>query len=186
MPARGTGSNSAVAWPRRSRPSQTVGMFRRREPPPTPEWRSRFDRARRLVLAQDPPSWVAEQLTGLERALAGADTDRRRLAAATAELDIDGAAEKLKHALRDPNPSPAHADLVAALRRRYESIHELLNREAALAASVERALVDLDLLAARSVDLGGRTDRWRLDDGVRRLADDLTALDLAHRELADL
>ena len=39
------------------------------------------------------------------------------------ELDVDRAASELKDALRSPDPSPAHSQLVDSLRERYESIH---------------------------------------------------------------
>jgi hypothetical protein len=161
-------------------------MFRKRPEPPQPAWRERFDRARRLVEAQRPPDFILAQLAGLERAIDGAHADRDRLRDAISQLDADRAAAELKQALRVTNPPPGHDRLVASLRERYESIHRLQNREDDLGAAIDRALVDVDLLAARSVDLGGTDDRWRLDETVRRLADDLTALDLAHRELADL
>jgi hypothetical protein len=41
-------------------------------------------------------------------------------------------------------------------------------------------------LAARSVELGARADRWQLDDTAERLRIEMTALELAHQELADL
>lgn len=161
-------------------------MFRKRPAPPQPAWRDRFDRARRLIESQRPPAWIVERLDAVERAVGDAHADRDRLAGALAQLDVEAAGAELKSALRHADPSAEHASLVASLRERYESVHRLLNREAELGASIERALVDVDLLAARSVELAGRDDRWRLDETVRRLSDDLTALDLAHRELADL
>ena len=75
---------------------------------------------------------------------------------------------------------------VAGLRARYESIHDLMNTQTVIRRTIDAALVDVDLLAARSVELGGRADRWQLDETVERLRIDLDALDQAHRELADL
>ena len=52
--------------------------------------------------------------------------------------------------------------------------------------TVPVAGADIEVLAARSVGLGSGDDAWRLDATVRRLDDDLTALERAHDELADL
>ncbi|MFP5486731.1 MAG: hypothetical protein ACLGHQ_00290, partial [Acidimicrobiia bacterium] len=73
-----------------------------------------------------------------------------------------------------------------SLRQRYETINRLHNRADELGVAIDRALTDIDVLAARSVELGNREDAWRLDAAARRLDDDLTALERAHDELADL
>ena len=162
-------------------------MLRRRasDPPPAPAWQQRFDRARLLIESQRPPAWIAGRLTDLERALAATDDDRQRLTAALSGLDVDRAGAELKEALRSPDPSDSHRQLVDSLRERYETIHGLINREADLATTIERSLADLDLLAARSVELGSSAERWELERTVGLLADDVRALELAHRELAE-
>ncbi len=128
---------------------------------------------------------MSSRLAELRRALEATEDDRVRLSTALAGLDADRAGAELKDALRSPDPSPAHRQLVESLRERYESIHRLVNREADLATTVERSLADLELLAARSVELGSNAERWELERTVTRLADDVRALELAHRELAD-
>ena len=99
-------------------------------------------------------------------------------------LDVDEAAAALKRALR--RSTPGDDALVRSLRERYESIHRVHNRVDELDRIVERALVDVEALAARSLDLGARRDAWELDDAVQRLADDVLALERAHDEIADL
>jgi hypothetical protein len=54
-----------------------------------------------------------------------------------------------------------------------------------LGTAIDRAIADLELLAARSVALGADDERWRLDRFVSRLGDDIRALELAHRDLTD-
>jgi hypothetical protein len=131
---------------------------------------------------------MAERIGTLERLLLDAESDHDRLTVALGQLDLDRATAELKSALRNqsPSPTPQEHQLVATLQARYESIHDLLNRRTALRRTIDQALVDVDLLAARSVDLGARADRWQVDDTVERLRIDLDALEQAHRELADL
>jgi hypothetical protein len=76
--------------------------------------------------------------------------------------------------------------MVATLQARYESINQLANRQVAIRRSIDQALADVDLLAARSVELGARADGWQVDETVERLQIEMTALEQAHRELADL
>lgn len=163
-------------------------MLRRRaaEPsPPPPPWRERFDRARHLIEAQRPPVWMSARLLELEQALIDTDDDRRRLGEALAGLDTERAGAELKAALRSPDPSAAHQRLVDSLRERYESMNRVVNRHADLGTTIERALIDLDLLAAKSVELGSDAERWALEQSVERLTDDMRALELAHREIGD-
>lgn len=163
-------------------------MFRRRqsEEPSVPEWERRVRSARSLIEAQGPPSWIAARLDTFHRGLVAAVADRDRLRASLAQLDVDRAARELKDAMRERRSDPGHERLVESLRQRYESINRLHNRVEELDASIERALADIDVLAARSVGLGRGEDAWRLDESMRRLDDDLTALERAHDELADL
>ena len=112
--------------------------------------------------------------------------DRDRLSDSLAHLDVDRAAAELENALRRSDSSEGHRHLIASLRERYESIHRIHNRVTELGATIERALADVDVLAARALELGARDDAWRLDETVRRLEDDLLALEAAHAEVADL
>ena len=163
-------------------------MLRRRqgEEPEVPEWEQRIASARALIEAQRPPAWIVARLDAFHGAVADAVSDRDRLRAGLSQLDVDRAARELKDALRSGRPGVDHERLVDSLRQRYESINGLHNRVEALDGAIDRALADIDVLAARSIGLGSREDAWRLDDSARRLDDDLTALERAHDELADL
>lgn len=163
-------------------------MFRRRQvdEPERPEWEQRIGAARALIEAQQPPGWIVSRIDAFHRAVAGAVADRDRIRTSLGRLDVDRAASDLKDALRTPRPGPEHERLVESLRQRYESIHRLHNRDEELGLMIDRALADVDVLAARSVELGRRDEAWRLDEAVRRLDDDLTALERAHAELSDL
>lgn len=163
-------------------------MFRRRQvrEPEPPEWERRIRAARALVESQRPPDWIVVRLDAFHRAVAAAAADRDRLRSGLAQLDLERASRELKDAMRNPRPGPDHERLVDSLRNRYESIHRLHDRVDELDAAIERALADIDALAARSVHLGSREDAWRIEETARRLDDDLTALERAHDELADL
>lgn len=163
-------------------------MFRRRPEaqPAPPEWEQRIRAARDLIDAQSPPAWLAARLEVFRTTVATSVGDLERLRSGLARLDPDRAGRELKDALRRPRPLPEHDRLVESLRQRYDSINRLKNRVDELEAAIERALADLDALAARSVGMGGRDGAWRLDETARLLDDDLTALEQAHVELADL
>lgn len=171
------------AWGR-----QTGGVFRRKTTAPPPEWRERFDAARRLIANQSPPPWMLERLDALDRMLVEAEGDHARLDATLVQLDLDRATRELKDALRSlgVDPSPRAQQLVDSLQARYETIHDLMNRQVSIRRTIDQAIADVDLLAVRSVELGARADRWQLDDTVERLRVEMTALELAHQELADL
>ena len=162
-------------------------MFRRRsDPTPVPRWRARYDAAREVVEDRRPPEWLLGGLAEVERALTDADADIERLAATIERLGPERVAADLKDALRRPAIGGEHERLVDSLRERYEAVHRLVNRREELEATMERALTDLEVLAARAAVIGVGDDAWRLDDGVRRITDDLLALERAHDEVADL
>lgn len=162
-------------------------MLRRRQvDEPVPEWEQRIRAARSLIEAQRPPDWLVARLDTFHRAVRDAVADRDRMHDSLGRLDLGRAASELKDAMRNRRPGPEHERLVESLRQRYETINRLHNRAEELGVAIERALADIDVLAARSVELGNREDAWRLDAVVRRLDDDLTALERAHDELADL
>lgn len=131
---------------------------------------------------------MLERLDGLDRLLLDAEADHARIGEAVVRLDLDRATAELKSALRaqGPSPTPEQLRLVATLQARYESIHDLINKQTVIRRSIDQALAEVDLLAVRSVELGARADRWQLDDTVGRLQIEMTALEQAHRELADL
>ena len=169
-------------------------MLRRRPKPPEPAWSARVAAARATVLRHAETTLRPERLDELERALHGAEADRAALLAAIEELGGDRVTEELKRALRDASRrlgGDAAADPhVASLRRRHETVNDLRNRVEDLARRIDATVADLELLAARSVELSvGR--RLRDGDGdvgaeLARLHDDLTALELAHEELRHL
>ncbi|MFZ9015607.1 MAG: hypothetical protein ACO23O_01280 [Ilumatobacteraceae bacterium] len=163
-------------------------MFRRRSggDPELPEWERRFAAARDLIESERPPDWLSARLADLHRALSQAASDRDRLRASLARLDLDRAGRELKGALRSSRPGPDHDRLVDSLRQRYDSIHVLHNRAETLDLAIERALADLDVLSARAIGLSGRSEAWLLDEWTQGLADDMTALEMAHAEIADL
>lgn len=165
-------------------------MIRRRQRDPEPSWRPRFDAARSLVEQHGLAASAGGRLGEIERALLDAEADRARLTAAVAELAPERAAAELKHALREQQrrPSPAGEALVATLRRRHQSINDLLNQRDRLATQIETTIVDLEALAARAVELSasrqGQTGAVSAE--LDRLHVDLTALEQAHAELRDL
>ena len=118
-----------------------------------------------------------------------ATTDLVQLDELIAELDPERATRELKDALRRRQRNPASTDdaLVDTMRRRYETIHALEDRRAALASRIERTVADLEALAARSIDVThGASGRDGLGSDLDHLHDDLTALEAAHRELDQL
>ena len=118
-----------------------------------------------------------------------ATADLAQLDGLIAELDPERATRELKEALRRRTRNPASVDdaLIDTMRRRYETIHTLHDRRAALDARIERTIADIEALAARSVDLShGSAGRGALGAELDRLHTDLTALEAAHRELDDL
>jgi hypothetical protein len=168
-------------------------VFRRKANPPSPgptqpAWRERFDRSRELIRAQSPPPWMIDRLDALDHQLLAAEADHDRIGTALGQLDLDRATRELKDALRSqgPHPAPESERLIAALQARYESIHDLFNKQAAIRRGIDATIVDVELLAARSVELGASADRWQLDATAEQLRFDLEALALARRELADL
>ena len=131
---------------------------------------------------------MVERLGELDRLLVDAEADHDRIGRAVAELDLDRATAELKAALRSrgPTPTPDQQRLVDTLQARYESIHDLMNKQTVIRRAIDQALADVDLLAVRSVELGARAERWQLDETVARLGIEMTALEQARRELADL
>lgn len=163
-------------------------MFRRRSDPraDVPAWRRRFDAARSTIAEQRPPAWLTSDLADVERALSEVAADLDRLRAGLARLDPEQATRELKEALRRPAVGAEHERLIASLRERYESIHRAENRADVLASTIDRAVADVEALAARSVALGADDEAWRLDATVRRVSDDVLALEQAHADVAGM
>lgn len=146
-------------------------------------WRTRFDSARATILAARPSPMIESQVGAVERSLNEAETDRQALHQAIAGIDPARVGAELKTALRSGD---GNDHLIASLRRRHETVSDLLNRLERLDQQVDATVADLETLAARTVAGGLRSD----GDGARReldqLHDDVEALAQAHRELEAL
>ncbi|MEM9564042.1 MAG: hypothetical protein AAGA93_15590 [Actinomycetota bacterium] len=152
-------------------------------PPPPPAWQGRVDRARATILDNRPGELIESQLGTVQRSLSEAEQDRRHLHRTLSGLDQAKVSADLKAALRSPDADPA---LVASLRRRHETVNDLLNRLDQLDQQIEATVADLETLAIRTGEFGLRAG----DDAARReidqLALDVQALEAAHREIEHL
>lgn len=158
-------------------------------PPPPERWQQRFDSAHRLIGEHLTDPSILRRVGDLEASLVTAETDRRRLEQALAQLDPERATRELKDALRRnfESPSASNQALVDSLQRRHESMHALKDRIEFLRRSVEQAVADTEILAASTVELALRSGAG---DGAHEavIADlqrDLEILEQVHRELAD-
>ncbi len=161
-----------------------TGTFADRgSPPPPPAWQRRVDRARATILGNRPGDLIENQLATVQRSLSEAEGDRVHLHRTLSGLDQARVSADLKAALRSPDADPA---LVASLRRRHETVNDLLNRLDQLDQQIEATVTDLETLAFRTSELGLRAT----DDAARReidqLALDVKALEAAHREIEHL
>lgn len=142
-----------------------------------------------MIRSNRPPAWVEDRLDAVETALLAAEDDRRRLTEAVEQLDPDRSSRELKDALRANHRRPGTIadERVALLRRRYDTVHQLLDRRDHLERRIDSSVVDLELLAVRSVELAATSgDRWGLDDELDRLRIDLDALEQARAEIEHL
>lgn len=162
-------------------------------PPPAPQhwWQPRLDNAAELLIGHGSDAQRQQNrqlLDQVSRTLTEASDDRTSLAASLQRLDPDRISSELKAALRArPDPTAPDSDMIRSLRERHELQHRLIDRLEALDARIEKTLIDVDTLAARSVELAfASSTRSGPDDDLRRLNDDLAALTRAHEELADL
>lgn len=175
-----------------------MSMIRRRKssppaPPPTPVfwWQPRLDAAWQLMARHGSERQRSESRRVLDRvsdALTEVSNDRASLAESIAQLDPDRVAAELKTALRArPDPTAPDDSRITSLRQRHELNHRLLDRLEALDAQIEQTLIDVDTLAARTVELSfaasGSDD---FSGELARLNDDLVALTAAHAEIASL
>ncbi|MEL6983119.1 MAG: hypothetical protein AAFO29_11905 [Actinomycetota bacterium] len=147
-------------------------------------WQRRVGSARASILGDRPSPMIINQIDAVERSLGEAAQDRARLARATADLDPQRVTAELKAALRSPGADEA---LVASLRRRHETVNDLLNRRERLDQRIEATVTDLETLALRTAAQGLRGDdgkqaRRELD----QLSLDVELLAQAHRELDHL
>lgn len=137
--------------------------------------------ARSSILGDRPSPLITKQIDAVERSLAEAADDRARLEQATTALDPPKVTAELKAALRSPG---ADDSLIASLRRRHETVNDLLNRKERLDQRIEATVTDMETLALRTATHGLRGDdgaqaRKELD----QLNLDVELLAQAHREL---
>lgn len=147
-------------------------------------WLRRVGAARSAILGDRPSPLIVQQIDAVERSLAEAADDRARLERATSDLDPPRVTAELKAALRTPGADEA---LVASLRRRHETVNDLLNRKERLDQRIEATVTDMETLALRTATQGLRADdgeqaRKELD----QLNLDVELLAQAHRELDHL
>lgn len=174
-------------------------MFRRRPPTepsssPPPEWQRRFDEAAELITSREQPQWVHDRLEALRRSLDDANATVERLADAAARLDPDRTADELKTALRSRDRTPTGSDTdalehrIAALRERYETVNDIINRRELIGRRMLDTAADVELLAVQAVRFDALESRAepRFDEQLQRLDADLTALELARREVDTL
>jgi predicted nucleic acid-binding Zn-ribbon protein len=168
---------------RKQRPNDTT--------PSQPPWRTRFDEAVAMIRSRPQPDWVNDRLTDLEAALTAAHHDDQNLAKTIEQLDPSGTADQLKQALRAADQRLPMADgvdderRIAALRRRYDTVNEMMNRRTDMAQRVLDSIADLELLAIETLHDNGSTERGMhdLDNRLERLDIDLRALESARQEL---
>ena len=136
-----------------------------------------------MILRQRPGNMIEHQLAAVERSLVEADADRANLEQAVAGLDPERVTGELKAALRAP---AVDQSLIDSLRRRHETVNDLLNRLDDLDRRVAVTVADLETLAARvsvgAVGQGGD----RAQEELAQLELDVEALAAAHREIEDL
>jgi hypothetical protein len=165
---------------------------RQDEPAPLrPAWRDRFDTAATMIRSRPQPARVDDRLSDLEAALTTAHIDDEKLAKAIEQLDPGGTADQLKQALRSAEqrlPTSEGIDndrLITALRRRYETVNDLMNQRHDMAQRVSDSIADLELLAVETLHSDGSAERGMrdLDDCFERLDIDLRALESARQEL---
>jgi chromosome segregation ATPase len=148
------------------------------------------DAARELVRRHGAGAVSDARMDDLERALLAAEDDHAALAAAIDGLGGDRPTQELKAAMRD-RERPGGDDVVERLRQRHLAVQQLRNQLDDLRARIDVTVADLELLAARTVELSvGRRELGAaastVEAELERLHVDLTALDAAHRELRDL
>lgn len=162
-------------------------VFRREPPPPPPRpaWLVRFHQVQALIQRHDPEPLVVHRVEGIEEALHQAAKDRAMIRAALTELDPDRIGADLKRELRRrPNAGSDDTPRIVALRRRYESVAELRNRDDDLGRRIDTALADLEAYAASVVESAVRTDRVPgADHHLECLRADAEALRAAHAEI---
>lgn len=161
-------------------------MFGKRERERSPVGR-RLDEARATIRRHAPASPALDVIDGVEASLEGAVGDCVRLEATIEQLNPTAATHQLKVALRQrPDVTAPDTAEIAALRRRHDTVHELMNRLHRLRTGMDRTLVDVDTLVAQVVTASIATDPDdpAIDQQIRQLTDDARALTAARDEVA--
>lgn len=163
-------------------------VFRRKPVAEVPEWKQRIDEARAVIRQHRDDPALHLRLDQIEAAVAQAIDDQRQLSASIVALKPDQVSGELKAALRARrDPTAPDTELIAALRRRHDTVNQLTNRLESIDVSIAGAIADVEALAARSVELSfAGSAAMSLNAELARLSDDTTALILAHDEIAQI
>lgn len=157
---------------------------------PDPPWVSRVAAARTRLIDASGDRSMGEVVDRVTTDLRRAEADLAALRQAVHQLNPDHAMAELKVALRNRlDPTSVDTPLIATLRRRHETANAMQNRIEDLEAHIEATLVDLDVLAARAVEvklLRGSAERLGFEAELERLRVDSDALTAAHREIEAL
>ncbi len=172
-------------------------MFGRRDkkaapdpPTATYQWERQLADARATIAHEVPTSTLLARLDEVAVSLRDAEADRARVAAAVDRLDPERSSRELKDALRNEKQRPGSVGdaRLAVLRDRHATINRLLDRRDALASQITTTVLDVEVLAAKTVEisaLGGDVDQ-QLGEPLERLRIDVDALAAAHAELRAL
>lgn len=163
-------------------------IFKKRSKDPEPEWKRRAAAARDVIRGASTDPKTERRLDQLEKALTNAADDQERLREALTKMAPQRVTDELKGALRQrPTPTTPDDKLITSLRRRHEAINTLQNREEVLGDLIESTLIDLETLAAGSVELAFLSDGdSSLEHELDQLHARTSALADAHRELDQL
>lgn len=173
MPGRAIGSNLTSVFGKRDKERSHVGR--------------RLDEARATIRRHEPASPALVVLDEIERSLEGAVLDCLRLEATIEQLNPSAATRDLKVVLRQrADVTMPDTTEVTALRRRHDTVHDLMNRLHRLRTRMDRTLVDVDTLVAQCVtaSIGTHAHDSVLDEQIRQLTHDAAVLTSARDEVA--
>lgn len=161
-------------------------MFGRREKERSPVGR-RLDEARATIARHAPTSPALDVIDGVEVSLEGAVADCVRLEATIEQLNPSAATHQLKVTLRQrPDVTAPDTAEITALRRRHDTVHDLMNRLHRLRTRMDRTLIDVDTLVAQVVTASITTDPHdpAIEQQIWQLTQDAEALTAARDEVA--
>ncbi len=144
-----------------------------------------------MIRSRPQPGWIDDRLDDLAAALTAAHIDIENLSKSIDQLDPTETAAQLKQELRAAEhrlPTAHDADgnrRIESLRRRYDTVHDMMNQRLEIAQRVADSIADLELLAVESMRTDGAisTERYGLDDHLERLEIDLAALRSAREDV---